>query len=75
MSARPCRRCGMTIEFIEGPNGKNIPAQKVRTVYYRNERMRLSKLDTDGDDGMELTTYVSHFETCPKAADFSGSRQ
>jgi len=55
----------MEIEFIEGPNGKDIPAQRVKTVYTLVGDRRLGKLDVDA------SYYVNHFETCPNASDFS----
>ena len=71
---RPCKRCGMKIEMIEGPNGKAIPAQRVRVVYDRvktESGETLVKLDFGG---AEMALYVSHFETCPNAKDFSKGR-
>jgi hypothetical protein len=53
--------------LIEGPNGKAIPAQSVRHVYYRVGG-KLAKLELTGD------LYVSHFETCPDAARFQRAR-
>lgn len=67
---RPCRRCGMPIRFIEGPNGKSIPAQRVRVVYvlagslFAERKLEARELGE---------TYVSHFETCPHASEFSGA--
>lgn len=70
MSApRPCRACGMTIEMIAGPNGRAIPAQRVRNVYRRVEPLigeGLERVDVPRD----VDLYVSHFETCPKASEF-----
>jgi hypothetical protein len=67
----------MKIELIVGPNGNDIPAQKVRVVY--------EAIDTE--DGPELikvefkeaefgtpkkpALYVNHYETCPHAGEFS----
>lgn len=72
---RPCRKCGMTIEIHEGPNGKAIPLQKVRSVYgltkplFGGSIMRL-------DQNSELEdVFVSHFETCPHASSFSRGRK
>jgi len=72
---RPCKRCKMKIELIEGPNGKNIPAQKVRVVYALVEEdgvRRLSKIEFTDDPKRE--TYVNHYETCPHADSFSKGR-
>jgi hypothetical protein len=63
----------MKIEMIVGPNGKAIPAQRIRTVYAREED-RLSKIEFSNDNGERFPLYVSHFETCPYAKDFSRSR-
>ena len=62
---RPCRACGCPIEFIMGPNEKEIPVQKVRSVYALNPDAgekpdgRLSKVAI-----LKWDHYVSHFETC-----------
>lgn len=64
---RPCRKCGMTIEFIEGPNGKAIPAQRIKVVYVRSAG-KLAKVAVEGD------VFVNHFETCPSASSFSRGR-
>ena len=69
--ARPCHRCGMAIEFLEGPNGRTIPAQKIRVVYYLTDEGKLAK-EEHPEDGLPLPDrYVSHFETCPYASEFS----
>jgi hypothetical protein len=65
-----CKGCGMEIEFIESQKtpGKSIPAQQVRVIYQEERSAggtRLVKLRTP------QTVYVNHFETCPKAKDFS----
>ncbi len=75
MSARPCDACGASIEFIEGPNGRPIPVQKIRTVYRIPTgqpvgapalvKAEIAEVDDPG------WLYVSHFETCPDAARFS----
>jgi hypothetical protein len=59
----PCRGCGMKIEFVTTPNGKQIPLQRVRTVYAM-ENGAATRLSLAG-------VYISHFETCPKADSFS----
>ncbi len=75
---RPCHACGMTIEFITGPNGKAIPAQKIKTIYRRRDpetgdsRLdRLEKVEPSDLFSSESSFYVSHFETCPNAGEFS----
>ena len=68
---RPCKRCGMPITFIENAaTGKQIPAQRIRTIYHYNERTRqLEKRES------EEVLYVSHFETCPNASEFGGKKR
>jgi hypothetical protein len=83
VNERPCRKCGMKIAFAEGPNGKQIPLQKIRNVYYiaaDDAEARARALDprATADDGMRYDAgqlYVSHFETCPNAAEFSRGRE
>jgi hypothetical protein len=72
----------MEIEFIRGPAGRAVPAQRVRRVY-------VAELPADGGLQPELqalevverarregvAVYVSHFETCPKAGEFSGGQR
>jgi hypothetical protein len=62
----------MKIEMLEGPNGKMIPAQKIRTVYVLQEST--GKLETTRPLGGG-STYVSHFETCPKASSFTKGKK
>ena len=73
---RPCRGCGMPLEWLPAPSGKVLPAQRVRTVYYLTDgaSQRLERLESE--DGLTLPPhYVSHFETCPAARRFSSSRR
>lgn len=72
-----CRACGAHFEFIEGPSGATIPAQRVKTVYARVEH-------EDGAAGqlqkLELTRngrsyWVNHFETCPQPNRFSSGKR
>jgi hypothetical protein len=72
MSGRPCKRCGRRILFLTSPAGKPTPVHTIRTLY-RREGERLVKLDLAGDGDGE-PYYVSHFETCPYAPEFSGKR-
>lgn len=71
-NTRPCRACGMPIRFVEGPNGKRIPAQRIRTVYVLGgglfDQPRLEVSDVG-------ESYVSHFETCPSANQFSQRKE
>jgi hypothetical protein len=69
VEARPCKRCGMRIEFHVGPNGKAIPLQRVRTVYAMRPDATIANVTSlvYAAEGV----YASHFETCPHASDFS----
>jgi hypothetical protein len=62
----------MRIEFARGSGEKLIPLQRVTTVYRRDgegvEKVSMGGLFVMGDD-VEL--FVSHFETCPHADEFS----
>lgn len=70
-----CRSCKAEIEFIEGPSGRPIPAQKVTAIYVEEE---------DGQGKRKLVRasvpdagpifWVSHFQTCPEAERFSRGR-
>jgi len=61
----------MPISFVMGPNDRPIPVQQVRTVYkFDNQTGRLVKAELG-----EGLTFVSHFETCPQAGFFSGSKK
>lgn len=61
---RPCRGCGTTIVFAEGPNGKAIPLDMKAPVYQL----------VDGKAIAAPEHHVSHFSTCPEAKRFSGSK-
>ncbi len=70
---RPCKRCGLPITFIRGPSGKVIPAQRVRRVFFLGiDLAGTPELSTTAFSGAR-ETFVSHFETCPFANEFSKS--
>ncbi len=79
-----CRTCGAPITWATSPNGRALPLTKVRTLY------ELDKLDEGATGTRDLRArkvalpeslfiqtdrYVSHFETCPQAADWSGKKR
>jgi hypothetical protein len=71
---RPCDECGCPIEFIEGPNGKHIPVQKVRTAYVLGADGKLQRWTVidPADPGLSANQfYVSHYETCSNPGRFS----
>lgn len=68
---RPCRACGMPLEFATGPEGKMMPLQRIRSFYVRADplhggELRKLEMPSDAEAG-----FVSHFETCPNADVFS----
>lgn len=73
-----CRGCGATIEFITSPNGSDMPAQKVRSVYESHDHGDAKHLQKvvmkPRDDGQKREFYVSHFEICPNASSFTRRR-
>jgi hypothetical protein len=69
-----CKGCGKKIVFAQTQDGKTIPLDPSPPVY---GLMRFK-----GEDGNWVyrvdkagMMFVSHFSTCPKAADFSGSKK
>ena len=67
---KPCEACGAKIVFIFGPNGKRIPAQKVRLLYVVDETGdHLTKL-REQVAGIPTYVYISHYETCPSPEQF-----
>lgn len=70
-TTRPCKTCRAVIQFIEGENGRAIPVQEVRRLYAVNENGRLEVANV-----VEGGPYfVSHFETCPDAGQFSKGKK
>lgn len=72
-----CRACGAKIEFITGPSGKTIPAQRVRSVYFLKSKGRDDAIVTHlerAEGFSDERLYISHFETCPDASRFSRKR-
>lgn len=76
MKTTPCRGCGKPIVFVailrdDGLNGQ-IPLDPRPPVY----QITLSDQDGTPKEAVRLrTAYVSHFATCPQAAEFSGGRR
>lgn len=63
---RPCRACGHPLEFHTGPNGKTLPLQRVRTLYFVDATGMVRSEKAEG-------VLISHFEACPSASRFSKS--
>ena len=65
-----CAGCGKAIIWARSEAGAKIPLDAVAPVYFLDGR-------EEGPAGLPHalraeTTYVSHFATCPNAAQFSG---
>ena len=75
--ARPCKACGMPIEFRPGPEGRLLPLQRVRSVYVLNDPLHGGQISnaTAVVSGNAEGVFVSHFETCPNASVFSKARK
>lgn len=72
-SDRPCKRCGVALRFVKSLSGSTLPLQRVRNVY-------VVDADLTGEElanpiVVDKPIYVSHFETCPHANEFSHGRK
>lgn len=61
----PCQGCGRVMEWATTTTGAKIPL----------ERLRGYRVDPDGIAHPAGDVLVSHFQTCPKASDFSKGRK
>ena len=69
---RPCKKCGAHITFLRNTEGKIIPAQKVSQLYVKSsDLLNESRLERADLPGGQTEVWISHFQTCPSAADFS----
>ncbi len=70
-----CKGCGKEIIWAKNENGKMIPLDPRAPVYSivkdDGDAFRCVRVDGDSD----FIDYVTHFATCPKASDFSGSKK
>lgn len=68
-----CKGCGKEIVWGITEDGKKIPLDPKPPVYF------LSGFKSENGDGPEIArakdAMVSHFATCSKANDFSGSKK
>lgn len=73
--AKLCRGCGAPIVWAKTLAGRFIPLDAT-PVAEKPADKRYSLVNQDGADGPTavpvFAQYVSHFTTCPKAAEFSG---
>jgi hypothetical protein len=68
VSDRPCKRCRAPLYFATSPTNRTLPLQAVRNVY-------VIELDDHGVAQAKPLErgryYVSHYETCPYASEFT----
>jgi hypothetical protein len=71
-----CRSCGAEILWVEWPlSGKKMPMDLAPTtegdivVMHRKEQNKLLAERYDADRHVNRKRYVSHFTTCPSAAE------
>lgn len=67
--SRPCKACGMAIEFRHGPDSKLIPLQKVRTVYALDDELHGGRVRKIATEPSVEAYYVSHWETCSNVSE------
>lgn len=73
-----CSSCGRAIIWAASPNGARLPLDaRAATVYYLDAANPPNaiplKIDIAGEG--DLKKYVSHFITCPNAAEHSRARK
>lgn len=64
-----CKGCGAEILWATNENDKKIPLD-ARAIVYRTTTVEGEVLAVPDKE-----CYVTHFATCPKANDFSGSKK
>ena len=71
MKTVPCKGCGKPILWATDEKGTRHPLDPRAPVYSFNGG------DLDGEFKVHRAEgcFVSHFATCPKASDFSGSKK
>lgn len=67
---RACLKCGAPLAFVVGPNGKKIPLDQRAQVYRIITDLTGAPVCEQVPDA-----FVTHFASCPKANDFSGSKK
>ena len=75
---RPCRLCGVALDFIPGPTsapGTWIPVVKVKAVYVVAATLDGERVLEKWEGGAGQDIRISHFETCPHADQFSRSKR
>lgn len=83
MNTSPCKGCGRPVVWGETADGKKIPLDPRPPLYFAfvhvkghiaAERIEPMVM-TDQPHAPDGRPMVSHFATCPKASEFSGSRR
>lgn len=75
-----CKGCGAKIIWIQTANGKSIPCNPIKVVYWAQKGGKERIVTPNGKviacafggDEKDITGlgYVPHWSTCPKAKDF-----
>lgn len=79
MKTTPCRGCARPIVFARTADGKTIPLDPRPPIYLVTQvdgeasAVRDTLITTT--DGAETSHMVTHFATCPKAAEFSRGKR
>lgn len=72
-----CRGCGAPIVWAKDAAGHSIPLDPRPPVYRVTDQLpapAAERLTEQHLNGPLVAAMVSHFATCPKAAQFSGSK-
>lgn len=67
-----CKGCGASIIWAVNENGKRVPLDAKAPIYVL---LATASLDEERCVRDRSPRYVSHFSTCPKANEFSGSKR
>lgn len=76
-----CNGCGKPIVWATTAEGKRIPLDPRPAVYrvvedpQRPKNYSATRIEEVSSEGRPMGAMVTHFATCPKAGDFSGSRK
>ncbi len=72
---RPCKACGIKLEWFLGPKGKYIPVQKVKVVYIVVRDLTGQRILQPWPGAAGEDVRISHFEGCPQADRFSKNKR
>lgn len=79
MKTVPCKGCGKPIVWAKLPDGTKVPLDPAPPTYQfcdapGTDPDGANAFRVNGKDYTRNPVFVSHFATCPKAAQFSRSR-